>query len=180
MRSEYLKLLIGRNAQIAIEYVDYSVARNFKDTIENWFQSLDSNKLPKIIETLQNNSHFFPVLTKYAIGIFSGYLVYKYSSFLVPLESNDLNNLFIALLSSFGFIFISFSISSFFGKMAERNIDSITELSYIQLNRGDEKLIEKFKSTNRWGILKVIIWLVGTFALGVLSSLTATYINAGS
>ena len=171
--SGLIKMLSGRNAQVTVEYIDYTVARNFLDSIDGWFHSLNSKKLSWFVQILQKNSHYIPPIAKFSVGIFSGYLVYKYSASLVPNDSTDLNNLFLATIGAFGFIFISYSFSGFFGRITERNIDMMTELSYLKLNRGDEKLIEEFKSKTIKGIVRAMLGLLGAFAIGVLSSITA-------
>lgn len=176
MQARILKMISARNATVSIEYVDYIVARSFLDAIDGWFKALDSGKASPFRAFLQKNSRHIPGITKYSVGLFSGYLVYKYGSTLVPVASTDLNNLFISILISSGFIFCSYSLAKFFGKSAGRSLDMITELSYLQLNRGDEKAIEEFKARNRTKTIQAILGVLGSFGIGVLSSITASNI----
>lgn len=176
MPSGLIRIISRRNSRITVEYVDYTVARNFLDSIDHWFHALNSKKLPVSIQFLQNNSHYIPIIAKYSVGIFSGYLIYQYAPTIVTIGSTDLNNLFISLVGAFGFIFISHSLAGLFGKIAERSIDMMTELSYISLNRGDEKLIEEFKSKNTKRMIHASIGIAGSFGIGVLSSIIASIV----
>lgn len=74
-----IKIVSGRNAQVTIEYIDYTVARNFIDTIDGWFNSVESSKFSKYVLFAKKHSHYFPALLKYGIGIFSAYLCIKYA-----------------------------------------------------------------------------------------------------
>lgn len=173
--SMIIKIVSGRSAQVTVEYIDYTVARNFIDTIDSWFKSVDTAKYSGVFKAVQRNSHFIPSITKYSVGLFSGYLCIKYSPYFIDPSLNFLRMYDIALLT-FGFIFVTYSLAMSFGKSAQRNIDLMAELSYLKLNRGDEKEIEKFASKNRRGLLRAVLGILGTFGIGVASSTVATII----
>ncbi len=173
--SMIIKMVSGRSAQVTVEYIDYTVARNFIDTIDAWFKSIDTAKFASTYKTLQKYSHYISPIAKFSVGLFSGYLCLKYS-FIFVLPNIDYLQLYKIALITFAFIFITYSLAKFFGKIAEKNVDLMTELSFLKLNRGDEKEIEVFKSKNRKGLIRATLSIIATFGIGVLSSIVAAII----
>jgi len=49
-----------QTGQVDIEYVDYTVARNFRVAIEGWFNSLEKVKISWCLTFLKNVSDYFP------------------------------------------------------------------------------------------------------------------------
>ena len=66
--------------------------------------------------------------------------------------------------------FILISLISTAASFVEHAIDGYPELSYLNLNRGDAKLIEAFSSRRSKVIWRFVIGSLVSTALGVLSS----------
>ncbi|MDQ4122760.1 MAG: hypothetical protein M3209_15085 [Acidobacteriota bacterium] len=104
-------------------------------------------------------------------------MVLKYLSVFLPANTTDLGILARFLILAFSILFASFQLANWMGKVSERGIDSFSELSYVKLNRGDEKEIKIAERKNQHYILKAIGGVTATLIFGIISSLIADYIS---
>ena len=72
--------------------------------------------------------------------------------------------------------FFLLKASSFIGSLIERYIDSFYQDSYLNLTRGDEKLVKRSISRKRNIVMKIIFNVLLTIVLGIISSKLAPYI----
>lgn len=165
--------IVDRTASVSIDYVDYMVARNFQDAVRGWIDGLEEHDTSKFTKFLQKRSHFIPRITKYAIGGVVVYLILKYITFFLPAGLVELNQLARFLILAFSTLFFSFRLADWLGTVSENAVDNFTELSYINLNRGDEKEIKIAKKKNQHYVLKAISGIGATLLLGILSSVIA-------
>ena len=59
-----------RTGSVNIEYIDYTVARNFMLAIENWFQGLPQTSHSRVSVFLKKHSGHIPFLFRYLSAIF--------------------------------------------------------------------------------------------------------------
>lgn len=170
-------LLTERNINVSINYIDYMVARNFQDAIKGWVDGLEEHSFHKVIKSLQKKSHYIPKLTKYFASGIVLYLILKYLWRFVPIGASDLNQMARFVILAFSSLFVSFNFAAWIGGLSESAVDNLTELSFVKLNRGDEREIKAAKDKNRNYMLGAIGGIVGTLILGTLSSLIAHYIS---
>lgn len=173
---EISRIIIGRTAQVAIKYVDYTVARNFMNTIDKWFKALDHDTSSKAFKILEKNSKYIPRLAKYMTLLVTSYLAVQYAPQYLSDNSVNLLILFNISVISFVCIFILFKLSEYLGKQSFENIQMMHTLSYVKLNRGDEKQIEKFEKKNSRMLFKAIVSLIASLSIGIISSIVATNI----
>ena len=69
-----------------------------------------------------------------------------------------------------GYVSMASSIISATGEMIEEAIDTYPTMSYLKLNKGDERLIEDFQGRRNRAVLKFVGGAILTVVLGVLSS----------
>lgn len=170
-------LYIGRTANVSINYVDYLVARNFQDTVKGWIDGLEEHKFPKWFKLLQRKSYYIPIVTKYSIsGLVFG-LILKYLPTFLPVGTIDLNHLAKFQLLAFMALFVSFRLAAWLGTISESAVDNFLELSYLRLNKGDEKEIKMAQDNNKAFTIRAIAGIIGTLVLGILASLIANYIS---
>lgn len=172
-----LSLLGNRNAIVSINYIDYMVARNFQDGVKGWIDGLEEHSFHKAIKFLQRKSHYIPKFTKYFASGVVLYLILKYLPRFVPIGGIDLNQLARFLILAFASLFVAFNLAAWIGGLSEDAVDNLIELSYIRLNRGDEREIKIAKDKNRVYIIRAIGGIIATLLLGTLSSLIANYIS---
>lgn len=167
------RVMGSRTAMITVDYVDYLVARNFADTFEGWIKTLSKHDLPAWASFLQRNSHHAPSFLRYGMLLTLGVIIAKRIPVWVPQNSTDLTNqslvLFLAMLA----VVFGAELGKSIGRFIERNLDDLSGVSYLNLNRGDEQLIGEATAHNRWAKFKVFAGLAGSLALGVISSVIA-------
>ena len=69
-----------------------------------------------------------------------------------------------------GGAYILLAIASRVGNILENLIDSVGALSYIKINKGDEKVIAEYEKRNSQILRKFVINLVITVVLGIVSA----------
>jgi len=160
-------------ATVSINYVDYLVARNFQDSIRDWIDGLEEKPFSKAFRLFQKKSHYIPILTKYSLSGFLLSLILIYLPKFPPAGSLDLNAFGKFLLLAFSILFIGFRLAEELGEVSERAIDNFLEISYLKLNKGDEREIQSTLRQNRGYTVRAIFGIIGTLVLGILASLIA-------
>ncbi|MGH1389344.1 MAG: hypothetical protein ACRAUZ_04245, partial [Aeromonas jandaei] len=61
-------------------------------------------------------------------------------------------------------------VSDIFLRKLEVSIDSYLPMSYLNINKGDAKLISDFSGRNKKSILWSVFGLIGTIAIGLATS----------
>ena len=169
-----ISIVSSRNSVVSVKYVDYTIERNFIDTIDSWFSVLSVAKVSKYELLLQKFSYFIPPVSRYLMMLFSGFLIFYYSANIISEISKNLNLLYLSLIGSFGFILLTGAFARYFGRVSEINIDNISDLSCLLFNKGDSKLLNEYKYKNKMAKLKVVFSVITNVGLGILSSIIAS------
>lgn len=151
---------------IAIEYADYIKARNFISMSDEWVKGCEESGGSKIIHSLKRYSHFLPKIGKNIIYILLAYYTIN------AIGQNDFDNAQLGKLIIFymtSFIVLG-SLAAIFLSKLEQSIDSYMSVSYIDMNKGDKKLIRKYENRNRSSLFWSAIGLLGTIGIGVLTN----------
>ena len=155
-----------------IEYVDYVVARNMISTLDSWVREIEVTKRSKLLKFLQRYSHWIPQISGVLLFLFST-LSGIYSADVILNNESTLNLQSKFLISTFSFITVFYFIGNWFGRMAEYSIDRIEDISYIEINKGDKKLLEEFKKRNNRSIAKTF----ASFVLITVHAISCSYIG---
>ncbi|MEZ8196929.1 hypothetical protein [Vibrio cortegadensis] len=165
--------MVTTTARIKIEYSDYVKARHFVAMFDEWIKGCDESKELKFISPLKRISHL--------ISRFGHLIIIALLGFFVS-QSIDIENMssgelvqFIVLYASV-FLVIS-SLSDLCLKKLEHAIDSYLALSYLEINKGDGKLIKSFKDRNRRSIVWSILGALGGFGMALTSSAAYDFIK---
>jgi hypothetical protein len=175
--SKLFRFVVGNTAQVSINYVDYLVARNFMDTIDEWLKCLPANKTPKIRKYISRKSHLFPIFLKNIFFLLSVYLLWIKFDFFIPIGSTDLHIFTQFLIIALPFTYFSLRFGWSIGSFTENAIDDHQPLSFICLTRGDETLIEETETKNKKRLLKAVFGLFIAFVIGILASVVANTIT---
>lgn len=172
----FLAAMAGDVAEISVEYADYVVARGFVEAFDEWIRGCNTNSEPKIIRFLKKYSSFFPKTFGPLVAASTLFFTLSYieESNLVDLNATYIAKLFVIFLVG---LYLLVTLAGFAGKLIENSIDRYMPISYVNLNRGDSKLINEFNSgkKSRW-----IEFLAGSFltiVLGIASSKIAGLIT---
>lgn len=171
MRGRLLGLSTVHTAEVSVEYADYVVARSFLEAFDEWIDGCNSKPKSKLLDIAQKYSHLIPKLMQLIMAAVLMYFCLKaYPSFFNSASPQDWGRFFIIFGGAFYFV-TSISLSA--GRVIEKSLDSIQQISYLKLNKGDEKLIGKFSDRNKSTLWKFVGGCVLTIFLGVISSKVA-------
>ncbi|WDR05471.1 hypothetical protein PSQ90_14470 [Devosia rhodophyticola] len=160
-----------------ISFVDYSVARNFQNVIDGWFETLDASPENKIVSFLQKYSFLSAPLFKIAMS--GTYLFGTWASFnsnrTAELSSNS--SFLHAIVMIFGGAMILWVAGQEIGKIFERYIDRILPISCLQINKGDFRMLDSHRKKNRHSFLIASLSVVVAIAINVASSVFIQYLG---
>lgn len=151
---------------IAVEYADYVRARNFISMIDEWVDGCDDERSSKTINRSKSFSHLIPKIGSNAIFILLAYFTII-SIGDTDFSSNHLAKLLIFYATAFTVLGV---LSSQFLSKVEQAIDSYMVMSYINLTKGDYKLIKRFKGQNKKSIYVSIFGVLATIGIGVFTN----------
>ena len=157
---------------IEIEYIDYTVARNFMVAIEDWYSSVTKNKTSKLIEFFQDWSEHFRFIFQATTIFFLVLFFYKHSEEFIS-SSPSINTLFSGSIVAFGTLYFAVLVAAKMGSISEEAIDSYHPLSFVKINRGDDVAITEFKCSNK----KILIKLLQSSVFALAVNIIALYVT---
>jgi hypothetical protein len=167
----------GRNATVTVKYVDYVVARNLLGGVDRWINGLPAYEFPKWFTFIRRYSEHVRHTLMYALGAFGAYLYLSLVPEYVPRHAPDFQVLsYFAILGSLS-IFGLFRLGRYLGSQVELALDESQAISYIQLNRGDEKRIQKAHHQIWWNLARGVFGVGGSVILGVISSYIVNWLE---
>lgn len=165
--------ILDRNVQVSIEYVDYLVARNFQDAIRGWLDGLTDNRHPKSLQYIRRKAHYLPRITKYGIGGLVLWLILGKVNLFLPTSSTDLSNLAKLLLVALSLQFFTYNLASWLGEVSMVGLRNLHEISFLKINKGDEREIENALKESKYSKIKSVIGILGTMLMGVVTKILA-------
>lgn len=171
--SAIISSMVTTTARIKVEYSDYVKARHFIAMFDEWIKGCDETSEIFLINKLKKVSHLISRFGHLVIIALLGFFVSR--SIDSGFYKADSIIQFIVLYSSVFFIISSLSELCF--RKLEHSIDSYLSLSYISINKGDNKIISKFKSRNKRSITWSILGIVGGVIMGFVSSASYDFIK---
>lgn len=174
----FLRYMGNRTALVEIEYVDYMVARNFLNIVDDWFKVLPTAFESKVINWMQVRSHLIPRFLKFATAVFVGLLLVFIAPHYVPKGTTDLLMLVrfsgIALLT----VYAAHTIAGWFAKITENGLDMYSELSYLKFTKGDEKEIANAMRENKFAFVKSVGGFVLTICVSIVTKVIASHLTS--
>ena len=156
-------------AEISVEYADYVVARSFLESFEEWVQGCKSTPTNKILKFIQSKSHYLQHILQITMAIiFIFFCINSIPEFFEEGTHPEIWARFMVIF--FGGFFLLITLSRSTGRIIEHAIDGICPLSYLKLNKGDEKLISEFSTKTNKHIIRFLIGCAVTICLGIISS----------
>jgi hypothetical protein len=161
--------MAGPAVEVTVDYADYVIARGFLEAADEWVKGCKTTPPSAALRLLQRHSHHIPELGQVGAAVMVSYFAYQ----AVPGIVADGGTA--ATWANFAIIFIGGSYVAIrlgrkFAELIEIAIDTFPELSYIKLNRGDEKIIESARNSKPLAWLRLIGGIVGSIAVSILSS----------
>jgi len=164
--SAIISSMVTTTARITIHYCDYVKARHFTAMFDEWIKGCDESENLKIIGPLKRISHLvrkFGTLTIYGL-----LALFTASAIDTQQLSSDMTLKFLVIYASF-FVIIGTVADTLLGKV-ETSIDSYLALSYLNLNKGDAKLVKQFSTRNKKSLAWSALGLIGTCVIGLFTN----------
>lgn len=156
---------------ITIEYIDYAVARTMMTAVAQWFESLDQSPTPAVLKWLKKIGHHLPWIARYATATIVALLFLK----AFPVDAvYQIDLIGRYALIAFSAVFVISGIAFHLANILEDVLAEAVPLSYLNLNRGDKKAIEKMSKSHRFGMAKAAASIGLTIALNIFAAWLAT------
>ncbi|BCG65183.1 MAG: hypothetical protein methR_P3008 [Methyloprofundus sp.] len=161
----FIASLVTITAKITIEYDDYVKARHFTAMFDEWIRGCDESNNVKGINFLKRNSH---LITKFGkLTIYAMLAIFTSKAIDANIITTALTVKFIVIYAS---VFVIFgNVVELFLRKIESSIDGYLALSYLNINKGDAKLIKEYANRNRFSVFKILIGSIGTICIGLLT-----------
>ena len=169
---QIFRLMGNRTAVVEVEYIDYMVARNLLNIVDEWFKVIPAAIERKWLNWLRYRSHQIPRFARFITGVIVGLVVINLLPRYVPSDSIDLLSYGLFTAWAMLGVFVAYRMAGFFAALVEDAIDEWTEVSYINITRGDEIEISKAQSKNKYAIIKGVCG----FLLAILTSIATKII----
>lgn len=169
MRGRIASYIVDNVAEITIEYADYVIARGFLEAFGEWIKGCKATPKRKWLITLRRWSHLIPHGMRIGVVLLLGmFAVQAIPEFFGASLYADRGARFIVIYGAAAYILIS--LGSAIGEIIENAIDCYPELSYLKLNRGDEKLIAEFQDRKVMVYLKLFGSAFFSILLGIVAA----------
>lgn len=173
LSSAIISSLVTTSAMITIEYSDYVKARHFTAMFDEWIKGCEESKSSKVIVYLKK-------ITKYIqpVGIMTIYALMAYFTASAIDEKFIDSNLIVKFVVIYAsFFLVVRGVSDMLLRSIESSIDSYLAISYLNISKGDAKLIKKFTTRNKSSLMWAVGGLLGTIVIGIFTSMTYDFIK---
>jgi len=126
-----------------IEYVDFLIANNIKNFLNDWHQALTDTEFPYDFNFLRSVSHKFAFLSIIISLLFSMASVYMLLGFFPEVKQGSLQAFAHWLISALSLVFLMVLLVKLLSDVLEYSVDHIQKHSAILLNKGDQQCYDK-------------------------------------
>ena len=163
---------------VNIRYTDYTVAKALMSIITEWERVLPCAANDKIIEIIQRYSHFIPRGARLIITVLSiviiAYITPAYFNHIGNSIDNNMISFGVYILASSGLIYAFNTFALWIGQYTERRIDRWSALSYLKINKADEKEITNILRGNKSTLIKALFGCVSLIILPFVTKVCAS------
>ena len=169
MRGRFFSFMGGSAAEITIEYADYVIARGFLEAFDEWVLGCKATPKSKTLAFFRGRSHNIPTVAQLILAAFVVFFaIQAIPLYFQPRTNPETWARFFVVYNGGAYILIS--LVSMTASYIEHAIDTFPELSYLNLNKGDEKLIDEAKQEKPKAYFRLLIGSIGSVMLGILSA----------
>lgn len=169
MRGRFFGFMAGTIAEVTVQYADYVVARGFLEAFDEWIGGCKATPKSRALQVLRRYSHRIPeVLQLTLAGVIVGFALQAIPEIFGPSTSPAIAARFTVIFIGGSYILLTLVRRA--AKLVEEAIDSFPELSYLKLNKGDEKLIAEAASEKPRALVRLMFGSLGAIALGIISA----------
>lgn len=163
-----LRIMGGRTAVVSVKYVDYVVARNLLNVVDEWFKTVKKASSSKLWDALRKRSAYLPLIARYTVGAAVTLLIVMALPHFLQ-QNATLLQLAQTLICALVGLFAVYRLAHHLGSAAEDSLDNWSELSYVRLTAGDAKQIEEAAGKNRNSLVLASLKFIGALAVSFLA-----------
>lgn len=169
MRGHLFGFMGGRAAEITIDYADYVIARGFLEAFDEWVSGCKTTPKSSTLNFLRRYSHKIPTIAQLALATIAvAYGLQAIPTYFTASTTPLIWARFFIIYSGGAYILLNLVRMS--AGLIERAIDSFPEMSYLSLNKGDEKLIAEAKLEKPKVYFKLIAGCIVSIMIGIIST----------
>lgn len=176
MQHSFISMMISETAEIRIEYSDYIIARGFLETFNEWIKGCTKSKENSLIKWGQRYSFLLSPLGGLLMCILYGFFIYSSIDLIIGSEPTLVIFAKYLVISTISFV-LALQLSRMIFKQIENSIDRYVFISWINLNKGDEKAIKDASSNQIKNFGLFALTTLGAITLGVVSSQISNLID---
>jgi len=169
------RIMGGRTGVVTVKYIDYAVARNLLNIVDEWFNSLRKSKVPVYWQFIRRRSDYIPLLTRYVSTFLVSLFIFLSIPRFVPPDATLLQFAQFLLCSSIG-LFAIYMFTNHLGRGAEDSIDRCIDLSYINLTPSDKNEIQEAIEKNKKRIWSASLKFLGALSTSIVAKIIASLI----
>ena len=169
MRGRIFGFMAGSSAEVTVQYVDYVVARGFLEAFDEWIGGCKATPKSRVLHVLRRYSHIIPELLQLAVAaVIVGFALQAIPAIFGPTSTPAVAARFVVIFVGGSYILIVLARRT--AKLVEEAIDSFPELSYLKLNKGDDRLIAEASSEKPRALVRLALGSVVAVVLGIISA----------
>lgn len=169
MRGRLFGFMAGNIAEVTVQYADYVVARGFLEAFDEWIVGCKATPKSRSLQFLRRYSHRIPEIVLLVVAtVIVVFALQAIPGIFGPNTAPAVTARFTVIFTGGSYILLI--LVRRMAKLVEEAIDCFPELSYLKLNKGDEKLIDEASSEKPRALVRLTIGAVATIALGIISA----------
>jgi len=169
MRGRFFRYMAGSVAEVTVDYADYVVARGFLEAFDEWISGCKATPKSKALLVLRQHSHRIPEVAQLAVAaVIVGFALEAIPTLFGTSAAPATVARFVVIFAGVSYILLSLVRAC--AELIEEAIDTYPVLSYLKLNKGDERLIEEASSAKPRAWLRLILGSLGSIVLGIISA----------
>lgn len=150
-------------AFISVEYYDYVKARSFISTFDEWVKGCDVYNMPKSLEFAKKIAPALPKVGTLVMLVIFTFLSIKS----IPDHIENMTSVGKIVMFYISAFFITQSVTTKLLQYMSKKINESIPLSYIKINKGDEKIIKDYESNTSKSIKKSCAGLLAAIIIGI-------------
>lgn len=164
----------GLTCRASIDFIDITVANSLMSVIKSWLSGLEEVETHSVVKKIRPWAKYTPAICKYGL-LFSG-VYYTLNVINHYFATPEAHTTAVFILIAYLFNFLLWKSGLFTGRKIECHINQMYEISYISFSGADKKLAKECSAAKRKNSIYGFGYLLGTFAIGFLSSGVATLV----
>lgn len=168
-RFRMYSFMASNTAEIKVEYADYVVARGFLEAFSEWIAGCKVTPENRLMRAIQKRSYLIPTVGRLLAAFVTAAFAYRAIPSVFAAEPTFELLAKSLVIVGCGF-YLLVNLVSLACELIEESVASYTELSYLKLTKGDQKLIDGFCKRNQWIITKFIIAVLLNIVLNIIAA----------